>query len=114
MVTMMTMIEKTTASAFQIIKDAIYNNMSIEDSLQDKSLDEVFDVVVLIERFRIKELMEPMNEYLATYPVTDDSKYSALKVAKKAMEPRYQGCSDVARSGTPYPSANLLHVSSCF
>jgi len=88
-------IENTTAPAFQIIKDAIYNNKSIEDSLQDKSLDEVFDVVVLIERFRIKELMEPMKEYLATYPVTDNSKYSALKVAKKAMEPWSPGIKDV-------------------
>merc|ERR1719186_2208228 len=76
-------IEKTTASAFRIIKDAIYNNKSIGDSLQGKSVDEVFHVVELVERLQIKELMEVMKEYLANFPITDDS---VLEVAGEAME----------------------------
>merc|ERR1719186_1326071 len=46
-------IEETTASAFQILIDAVYNTKSIEDSLKDKSIKEVFDVVYLIEQYQI-------------------------------------------------------------
>ena len=38
-------IERTTAAGFQIVKDAIYNNKTIGDSLKDKSVDEVFHFV---------------------------------------------------------------------
>ena len=76
-------IEKTTALAFQILKDAIYNIKSIGDSLQGKSVDEVFHVVDLIERFHIPELMEPAKEHLANFPITEDT---VLEVAEEAME----------------------------
>merc|ERR550519_3142353 len=36
---------ETTAPAFQILIDAIYDTKSIEDSLKDQSVKEIFDVV---------------------------------------------------------------------
>merc|ERR1719186_1003794 len=76
-------IEKTTASAFQIVKDAIYNNKSIGDSLEGKSVDEVFQVVELIERFQIDELKKDVKDYITNYPITEDT---VLQVAEEAME----------------------------
>ena len=76
-------IDKTTAPAFQILKDAIYNIKSIGQSLQGKSVDEVFHVVDLIERYHIPELMEAVKEHLANFPITDDT---VLEVAEEAME----------------------------
>ena len=76
-------IEKTTALAFQILKDAIYNIKSIGDSLQGKSVDEVFHVVDLIKRFHIPELMEPAKEHFANFSITEDT---VLEVAEEAME----------------------------
>ena len=76
-------IEKTIALAFQIFKDAIYNIKSIGDSLQGKSVDEVFHVVDLIKRFHIPELMEPAKEHFANFSITEDT---VLEVAEEAME----------------------------
>ena len=65
------------------MKDAVYNAESFQDSLEGKSVDEVFDVVNLLERYQIKELMKSAKEYLANYPVTEDS---VLEVAGDAMK----------------------------
>jgi len=76
-------IEMTTANAFQIVKDAIYNNKSIGESLEGKSVDEVFQVVELIERFQIDELKKDVKDYITNYPITEDT---VLQVAEEAME----------------------------
>ena len=69
-------IEKTTALAFQILKDAIYNIKSIGESFQGKSVDEVFYVVDLIERFHIPELHmspTPFNWSRLIAKITDET-----------------------------------------
>merc|ERR1719186_1865536 len=75
-------IKETTAEAFQILIDAIYGTNSIEDSLEGKSVQDVFEVVNLIERYQIVELNSVMEEHIANYPVTDDT---VLMVAAEAM-----------------------------
>jgi len=76
-------VEKTTAPAFRILMDAVYDVKSIGESLSGKSVDEVFNVVNLIERYQIKELMEAAKEALDNYPVTEDN---VLEVAGDALE----------------------------
>jgi len=76
-------VEKTTAPAFSILMDTVYDVKSIGESLSGKSVDEIFDVVNLIERYQIAELMEAAKECLANYPVTEDN---VLEVAGDAME----------------------------
>jgi len=76
-------VKETTAPAFRILMDAVYDVKSIGESLSGKSVDEVFDVVNLIERYQIKELMEPAKECLDNYPVTEDN---VLEVAGDALE----------------------------
>jgi len=76
-------IEQTTAPAFQIMMDAIYETKSIEDSLKGKSVQEVFDVLHLIEQYQISELAEAVQEILANYPVDDDT---VMEVAEEATE----------------------------
>ena len=43
-------IEKTTAPAFRIMIDAVYNIKSIGDSLKGKSVDEIFDIMILVDK----------------------------------------------------------------
>jgi len=76
-------IEKTTAPAFRIMLDAVYNIKSLRESLMGKSVDEVFEVVNLLERYHIVELMEVAKDHLANYLVTEDT---VLEVAGHAME----------------------------
>jgi len=76
-------VENTSASAFQIMIDGIYNIGSIQTSLKGKSLEEVFDVVKLTKRYQIKELTEAVKEHLANYTVTEDT---VLEVATQAKE----------------------------
>jgi len=76
-------IEKTTASAFQIMIDSVYNAKSIEESLAGKSIHEIFDVVNLVERYQIPELKEAIQQLLAEYPITE---HTVLEVAEEAME----------------------------
>merc|ERR1719186_1062035 len=72
----------TTRTAFQIIIDVLYKVKSIKDSLQDKPLREVFDVINLIERYQMADLQKLINEFLTNYPVTDDT---VLEVAAEAI-----------------------------
>merc|ERR1719186_1384799 len=72
----------TTRPAFQIIINVLYKVKSIEDSLKEKPLQEVFDVINLIERYQMADLQKLVNEFLANYPVTDDT---VLEVAAEAI-----------------------------
>jgi len=76
-------IQETTAPAFQILMNAIYDTKSIEDSLRGKSVQEIFDVLYLIEQYQIDQLKETVQELLSNYPVTEDS---VLEVAEEATE----------------------------
>jgi len=76
-------IEKTTALAFQIMIDAVNSSKRIEDSLQGKSVQEIFDVVNLVERYQIPELVKAVREFLSEYTITEDT---VLEVAEEAME----------------------------
>jgi len=76
-------IEKTTAPAFQIMIDAVNSSKSIADSLRGKSVQEIFDVVNLVERYQIPELMSAVQEFLSEYTITEDT---VLEVAEEAME----------------------------
>merc|ERR550519_843659 len=78
-------IEATTKNAFQIIIDYLYTTKSIEDSLHGKSLQEIFDVVNLIERYQMSKLQKDMDELLSNYPITDDT---VLEVAAEAIHQR--------------------------
>merc|ERR1719186_266914 len=76
-------IEQTTKPAFQIIIEAVYNSKSIPDSLNGKSIPEIFDLVNLIERYEIAKLAEVISKYLSSYPITDDT---VLEVAEEVLE----------------------------
>jgi len=78
-------IKETTAPAFQTIIDAIYATKSIEDSLRDKSVKEVFDVIFLIEQYQIVQLKQAVEELLANYPVTKDT---VLEVGRPHIDRR--------------------------
>jgi len=74
---------ETTKPAFQIMVDAIYNRTTINASLKDKSVDEVFAVVNIVKRFEISELVVAVTQFLSTFSITDDT---VLEVASEAME----------------------------
>lgn len=76
-------VEQTTEPAFQVMIDAVYNSKPIEDSLNGKSVREVFDVVNLIERFQIAQLVEVILKQLSNYPITDET---VMDVADEAMQ----------------------------
>jgi len=76
-------VEKTTAPAFQIMIDSVYDSKSIGEALWGKSVHEVFDVVNLVERYQIPELMRDVKYHLHEYPITDET---VLGVAEDAME----------------------------
>jgi len=76
------LIKETTPQAFQIMKDGIYNTKLIKDSLNGKSVTEVFSVLDLVTRYEIPELQISVREYLAKFPLTDDN---VLDVAEDAI-----------------------------
>ena len=75
-----TKIDQTNAPTFQIVIDAVYSIKSIEASLKGKSVDEVFDVVKLLERYQIAGLMGAVKDQLANYPLTDDTHLEVAKI----------------------------------
>jgi len=76
------LIKETTPQAFQIMKDGIYNTKLIKDSLNGKSVTEVFSVLDLVTRYEIPELQISVREYLAKFPLTDEN---VLDVAEDAI-----------------------------
>lgn len=48
-------IKKTTAPAFRIMINAVYNVKSIDASLEGKSVHEIFDVMILVLMYQIAE-----------------------------------------------------------
>lgn len=64
-------VKNTTKPAFQIMIDAVYNKISIEDSLKEKSVYEIFAVLDLANRFEIPELLQAVVNHLTTLTVTE-------------------------------------------
>jgi len=88
------LIKRTTRQAFQIMKEAIYNTKSIKQSLQGKSVHEVFAVLDLVTRYEIPELLASVKEFLGDFPLTEEN---VLDVAEDAVH--YTGTfEDEARS----------------
>ena len=76
-------IKETTKEAFETMVNVVYNTVSMEESLKDKSVDEVFAVLNLVTRYEIPELQSSVGEYLVTFPVTEET---VLDVAQDSME----------------------------
>ena len=58
------LVEGMTPAAFKIMKNAIYNVMSMEKSLKGKSATEVFVVLDLVKRYQIHELKKIVLDHL--------------------------------------------------
>merc|ERR1719186_1764956 len=71
-------IEDTTAPAFRIFMDTIYGLKSMQQSLKEKSVDEIFSVLYLVKKYNIPELVQALKDVLTSYPLTTDT---VLKVA---------------------------------
>merc|ERR1719186_304866 len=76
------LIKGTTFEAFNITKNAIYGVTSMKNGLKGKSILEVFSVLDLVTRYQISELRQIVKNYLASFPLTDDT---VLEVATHAM-----------------------------
>merc|ERR1719319_1870141 len=76
-------IPDTTKPAFEIMITAIYDAMLIEDSLKGKSVNEVFNVLYLVTKYQIPELIRAVEAYLSSFPLTDNT---VVEVASEAIE----------------------------
>jgi len=76
-------IPDTTKPAFEIMISAIYDAMLIEDSLKGKSVNEVFNVLYLVTKYQIPELIRAVEAYLSSFPLTDNT---VVEVASEAIE----------------------------
>ena len=63
--------------------DGIYNTVSIQESLKNKSVEEVFSVLNLVTRYKVPELENSVREYLAPFPLT---KETVLDVTQDTMK----------------------------
>ena len=77
------LVERMTPAAFKIMKNAIYNVMSMEKSLKGKSATEVFAVLDLVKRYQIHELKKIVLDHLSSFFLADDT---VLEVAADAMK----------------------------
>ena len=76
-------IEDSTKAAFQIMIEAIYNVKTMRESLQEKTIHEIFAVLYLVTKYKIPELELAAEECLSSFPITEDN---VLEVASDAME----------------------------
>ena len=76
-------VRQTTVDAFRIMVHAIYNTTPLEESLKDKSVEEMFLVLDLVMKYQIPELTLAARECLADVPLTDDT---VLEVAEDAEQ----------------------------
>merc|ERR550519_47350 len=75
--------EDTTRPPFQIMLDAIYSVKPMKESLQGKSVDEIFAVLYLVKKYEIPKLQLAVMECLSSFPITENN---VLKVATDSME----------------------------
>merc|ERR550519_627943 len=76
-------IEDTTRPTFQMMIDAIYNVKSMKESLQGKTVDEMFAVLYIVTKYKISTLEVAVKEALSTFAFTEDN---VIKAANEAME----------------------------
>jgi len=74
--------EDTTMAPFEIMIDAIYNTKPMKENLQDRYLDEIFDVLYLVTKYEIPELELAVKECISSFPITTEN---VLEVAEDAM-----------------------------
>jgi len=76
-------IEDTNAPAFMILIDAIYSIKTIQESLNGKTVDEIFAVLYLVTKYDIPELVQAVKDTLTSIPLTADT---VLEVAGDVMD----------------------------
>ena len=76
-------VKETTLAAFRAMVDAIYNTKTINESLKEKTVHEMFAVLYLVKKYRIPELVLSARDCLATFPLSQDV---VLEVAGDAMK----------------------------
>jgi len=77
------LIEDSNKPTFQMMIDAVYNVKPMKESLQGKSVDEMFAVLYLVTKYKISSLELAVKECLSSFTITEDN---ALDVADDAME----------------------------
>ena len=75
-------VKKTTVEAFEVMVNAIYNTVVLEESLKNLSVEEMFAVLDLVVKYQIPELTLAVRKCLASLSVTKDS---VLEIASAAM-----------------------------
>ena len=73
------LVEGMTPAAFKIMKNAIYNVMSMEKSLKGKSATEVFVVLDLVKRYQIHELKKIVLDHLSSSRLYQGAKLTSTK-----------------------------------
>ena len=76
-------VEETTVAAFRAMVDAIYNTKTIQESLKDKTVHEMFAVLNLVKKYEIPELVLTTRDCLATFPLSEEV---VLEVAGYAIK----------------------------
>ena len=76
-------VKETTVAAFRAMVDAIYNTKTIQESLKDKTVHEMFNVLNLVKKYKIPELVLTTRVCLATYPLSEEQ---VLAVAGDAIK----------------------------
>ena len=78
-------VKETTVAAFRGMVDAIYNTKTIHESLEDRTVHEMFAVVNLVKKYEIPELVLATRDCLATFPLNEEV---VLEVAGDAIKYR--------------------------
>ena len=76
-------VKDTTVAAFRAIVNAIYNNKTIYESLKDKTVDKIFDVLNLAKKYQIPELVMSTRDCLVSLPLSEETVMEVAIVAVK-------------------------------
>jgi len=76
-------IEDSNKPTFQMMLDAIYNVKPMKESLQGKTVHEIFAVFYLVTKYKISSLELAVKEHLSSFPFTVDN---VIEVANDAQE----------------------------
>jgi len=103
------LIEDSNKPTFQMMIDAVYNVKPMKESLQGKSVDEMFAVLYLVTKYKISSLELAVKECLSSFTITEDN---ALDVADDAME--YLATFEEAAQSLLHSCAKLLKSNDSF
>ena len=76
-------VKETTVAAFRAMVEAIYNTKTIQESLEEKTVHEMFAVLNLVKKYKIPELVLSARDCLATFPLREGA---VLEVAGDAIK----------------------------